>query len=31
MGLRAEQLFLEQFDFVSVARNLLPVLTAASS
>lgn len=29
MGLRAEQLFRERFDFASVARNLLPVLEAA--
>jgi glycosyltransferase involved in cell wall biosynthesis len=29
MGLRAEQLFGERFDFASVARNLLPVLEAA--
>ena len=29
MGLRAEQLFCERFDFASVARNLLPVLEAS--
>ena len=29
MGVRGEELFRERFDFVSLARNLLPVLEAA--